>query len=220
MDPEPRFRRAVYGRGSRRNSGAVGGWAEIRRLLHSASEFLHGSLDQGFGLVSKLPAAAILSQGYNALHTNHSRGGRDAKRPIHRKASERTGAISVSKLRGSSCKGQSLLDRRRSNAGPQAGFHVDRLGTRDVGLHQALRVQVRLSRWLGRLRHCVWKLRRHLLPLCEALRRNQSLAAAHRRTAAEARAPGDEMMTTSGSRRHADPIAATKRLGICPAALW
>src|SRR5262249_23004415 len=125
-----------------------------------------------------------------------------------------------SKLRGSSCKGQSLLDRRRSNAGVQAGFHVDRLGTRDMGLHQALRVQARLSRWLGRLRHCLWKLRGHLLPLCEALRRNQSLAAAHRRTTAEARAPGYEMMTTSGWRRYADPIAATKKLGICPAALW
>ena len=31
---------------------------------------------------------------------------------------------------------------------------------------------------------------------------------------------GDEMMTTSRSRRHANPIAATKKLGICPAALW
>src|SRR5262245_47180480 len=89
-----------------------------------------------------------------------------------------------------------------------------------MGFHQALRVQARLPRWMGRLRHCVWKLRGHLLPLCEALRGNQSLAAAHSRTAAEARTPGDEMMMSSEPRHHVDPIAATKKLGICPAARW
>jgi len=44
--------------------------------------------------------------------------------------------------------------------GAQAGS-MDRPRARDMGLHQALRVQAGLSRWLGRLRLAFVKLRGH-----------------------------------------------------------
>ena len=49
-------------------------------------EIFHGPLDQRFRLVPKLPSAAILSQGNDALHADHSRGRRHAEQTAYRKA--------------------------------------------------------------------------------------------------------------------------------------
>lgn len=92
--------------------------------------------------------------------------------------------------------GQPLLHRRGSHAGAQARVDGDRARARDLGVHQALRLQGRVQGRLGGLRDCLGKFRRNFLPLRQALRGNAIVG------------PADH---EAHSTRHALAIAA-----ICP----
>src|SRR5262245_65674560 len=72
VDLQPGFRRALHGRGPRRDSCDPGFGARARRLSGTAPQLHDGALDQGLGLVSQLSSAAALPQGGAALRRQYS----------------------------------------------------------------------------------------------------------------------------------------------------
>src|SRR5262249_2643477 len=135
-----------------------------------------GRLDKGFGCVPEFSSAAALPQGCYALRRrSRARRLRTLDATAARTTARRDLAASVSQSRRAYQQDEPLLLARRAKAFRKASLDGECARSWHMGLHQALSVQARLPRRLGGFRHRVGKFRRHVLPLRQALRGNESL---------------------------------------------
>src|SRR5215211_5243953 len=159
---------------------------EIMALL--AGEPAHDAYyDPRLRLVPRSPHAAALPQEPAPLHAVAvAREPRAQQRGSARLDRERAVAFSLQHARGGPAQGQPLLLARRAGPGKPARLDVERARPRAVGVCQAVHLQARLRRRVGRVHHCAVKFRRNVLSLRQGSRESARLGRAARRTGAGA----------------------------------
>ena len=160
VDLQPGCRRALHRSGARRNFGVDRRLAAARRLSGAPPQLHDGPLDPGSGWYPNFRQPQLFRKGSMRYTLEPVHEGYES-RPGRRQITKCGLAVPIPQSRRGHQQDEPLFVARRAKARAQTGVDGERARPRTVVVPQALYIQARLHRRLGRLCHRLGEFRGH-----------------------------------------------------------